>query len=108
MVGLVGGVALAVLGRDYAKGHRGKYRSAKGAALYLRRLGFDSPAAMLDTLFEERPVAKARRGDLVLSDAGVPGVCLGSKAAFIGMTDEREGLITLPRTSWVRAWSVGN
>ena len=41
---LVAGAVRAVTGKDHARGHRGKYKTGKGAARYLKRLGFSSPA----------------------------------------------------------------
>jgi hypothetical protein len=108
MVGLAAGVIRAVTGADPARGHRGKYGSKRAAALYLKRVfGVETPADLLDQLLPARPVAKARRGDLVLTDDGVPAVVLAGKAAFIGMNALRAGLITVPRRHWVRAWAVG-
>ena len=97
----------AVTGRDWGRGHRGKYDSPLGAKRYLKGLGFDSPEAMLDSLLPEKPVGFAQRGDIVLSD-GIPGVCVGDEAAFVGLDAEegREGLIMRPRALWSKAWAV--
>jgi hypothetical protein len=100
----------AVTGRDFGRGHRGKYRSQASAYRHLQALGFKSPAALLDSLFEEKPVAFAGRGDLVLvkSESGEqPGVVVGASALVAGQQGEREGLIAMPRTAWLKAWAVG-
>jgi hypothetical protein len=101
----------ALTGRDLAKGHRGKYRGRVSARRYLEKLGHRSVEAMLDALLPEREVAFARRGDLVMDADGVPGVCLGGSAAFVGALNEdgrvTEGLVTQPRAAWVKAWAVG-
>lgn len=108
MIGLAAGVIKAVTGVDPARGHRGKYGSARSAAAYLKRaFDVDEPAALLDRLLAPCPIAKARRGDLVADAGGIPGVCLGARAAFIGMDGARSGLVTLPRRHWSRAWRVG-
>ena len=109
MVGLAAGVIKAVTGKDPARGHRGKYRSKRAAALYLKRtFGVESPATLLDALLPARPVMKARRGDLVAGEDGIPAVCLGGRAAMIGADGAREGLVTMPRRHWVRSWGVGD
>lgn len=97
----------AVTGKDYARGHRGRYGSAAGAARYLRRRGFSSPAAWIDSVLAERPVAFAQRGDVVLDDEGIPGICTGHEAVFVGREGVRDGLVTLGREHWTKAWAVG-
>ena len=107
------GAAQAVTGKDHGRGHRGKYKTALEAARYLKKLGFDSPAAALDSVFEEKPVGFAQRGDMVLckTEAGDnPGFVdtTGKFALVVGMTPEREGLIRVPRGDlWLKAWAVG-
>jgi hypothetical protein len=92
----------AQTGRDFAEGHRGRYRSRAGAARYLRSLGFSSIESLLDSLLEQVPTAFAQRGDIVLID-GTPGVCLGAEAMII----HEGGPIMAPRDAWSKAWSVG-
>ena len=99
-------VAKAVTGKDHARGHRGKYSSFATAYGYLQKLGFDSPAAMLDSLFDEKPAGFAHRGDLVLADDGIPAVCMGAFALSVGQEGNTEGLVRVPRAQWVKAWSV--
>jgi hypothetical protein len=105
----VAGAIEAQTGRDLAEGHRGRYRTARGSAAYLRRLGFASPEALLDDILDPVPVAFAQRGDIVLVDLpdgeGAPGVVTGGDAEFI-RHDSPEPL-RLPRASWAKAWSVG-
>jgi hypothetical protein len=104
----------AVTGRDYAEGQRGAYRGANGAARRLMALGFDTPEALVDSLFPQKPPALAQRGDLVIDDEGVIGVCLGAEAAMVGMEEPgadraarpRRGLMTVPRERWRKAWKV--
>ncbi|MDP8994031.1 MAG: hypothetical protein M3N07_03460 [Pseudomonadota bacterium] len=97
----------AATGVDLARRHRGKYRSAASASRYLASLGFASPAELVDSLLPERPPAFARRGDLVAGEDGIPGVCIGGTAVFVGMDGSSEGLVTTPRAEWVKAWTVG-
>lgn len=101
------GAVEAVTGVDLAAGHRGKYRSAAGASRYLRSIGFASAEALIDSLLPSRLVSFARRGDIVMGADGIPGVCLGERAAFVGVGEERAGLVTVATVECVRAWSVG-
>lgn len=102
-----------VTGKDYARGHRGKYNSLVSAYAYLRKtFGVDSPAALIDTLLPEKIVGFAQRGDIVLcrvdvlangQPGEVPGLCMGTFAFVAG----EHGLERVPRTRWLKAWSVG-
>lgn len=99
-------VVEAITGTDWGSEHRGRYRTEAGSTRYLRRLGFDSAEAMIDSLLPERPVAFARRGDLVLA-GGIPGACVGGTALFVGQEEDRAGLVREPRAAWAKAWAVG-
>lgn len=101
------GVVKAVTGKDHGRGHRGKYDSALSGAKYLKHLGFDSPAAMIDSILDEKPVGFAQRGDLVLASDGIPAVCMGDFALSVGQKGDDEGLVRVPRSDWVKAWKVG-
>ncbi|HYD39124.1 MAG TPA: hypothetical protein VEA60_16015 [Allosphingosinicella sp.] len=92
----------AQTGRDFAQGHRRKWRSRTGGARYLRSLGLSSLEAAIDLCLDEVPVAFAQRGDLVLVD-GAPGVCLGAEALIV----HPGGPLLAPRSAWTKAWSVG-
>ena len=100
------GSVIAVTGEDPAAEFRGKYRSMAGASRALRTYGAGTLEATLDGKFAERPVAFARRGDLVMIDEMV-GVCIGADALFIGEEDGVPGLVRFPRAAWLKAWSVG-
>jgi hypothetical protein len=101
------GAVEAVTGEDHGAGHRGKYRNRVGAYRYLKRLGFDSPEALLDDRFEQVPAAFAQRGDIVLAGDGIPAVCMGAFALSVGEQGDFHGLVCVPRTDWVKAWRVG-
>jgi len=95
----------AVTGKDHGRGHRGKYKSTATAYRYLKSLGFDSPEAYLDSLFDEKPVGFAQRGDLVLARTETgdnPGVCMGAYAYVAG----EDGLLKAARVLWLKAWAV--
>lgn len=94
----------AVTGTDFGRGHRGKYGSAPGSVRYLKSLGFDSPADMIDSLLERKPVARAGRGDIVLDDEDIPGVCIGADALMV--SGEGSGFVRVPRSRWAKAWAV--
>lgn len=115
LLGLAAETVQAVTGEDFARGHRGKYKSQASAVRYLKGLGFRSPAAMLDSLLEQKPIGFAGRGDLVLCPGSalgqpwdIPGVCMGDFALVIGTDGEREGLHRIPRALWLKAWAVGD
>jgi hypothetical protein len=93
----------AQTGKDIMLGRRGRFRSVIGQQRHLRRLGFDSPAALLDDALPSRPVSFARRGDVVMGADGIPGICLGATAAFAGPG----GVVTEKAAGMVRAWTVG-
>ena len=90
-------------GDDTAALWRGRYRTARGAARVMRRLGWDSmPEAGVALLgMPLADVRLAQRGDLVLSpDATSFGVCLGAQVAFLAP----EGLTLRALTSCALAW----
>ncbi|MGX7896898.1 DUF6950 family protein [Tsuneonella sp. HG222] len=96
----------AQTGVNLAMGYRGKYRSAAGASRYLRELGFADPAELVGAHLTDKPVLMALRGDIVADVDGIPGVCVGGDALFVGMEDGLDGLIRQPRRRWSRAWKV--
>lgn len=102
----VAGAIEAVTGKDFAKGHRGKYKSAATAARHLKSLGYASPAEMIAAHLEEKPIGYAQRGDIVLDGEGIPGVVIGGEALFVGCEEGREGLVRQPRKAWAKAWAV--
>jgi hypothetical protein len=90
-------------GDDTAALWRGRYRTARGAARVMRRLGWTSMSEAGVALLG-MPLANVRlaqRGDLVLSpDATSFGVCLGAQVAFLAP----EGLTLRALTSCALAW----
>ena len=90
-------------GDDTAALWRGRYRTARGAARVMRRLGWASMrqagTALLGTPLAD--VRLAQRGDLLLSpDSTSFGVCLGAQVAFLAP----EGLTLRPLSSCALAW----
>jgi hypothetical protein len=90
-------------GDDTAAFWRGRYRTARGAARVLRRLGWASvQEAGADLLgMPLADVRLAQRGDLLLDpDATSFGVCLGAQVAFLAP----EGLTLRALPSCTLAW----
>jgi hypothetical protein len=102
----VAGAVKALTGRDPAKGHRRKYRSEKTAASYLLKLGFKTPAAMVNAHLKPKSLAFAQRGDVVADREGTPGICMGDFAFFVGRAGEQEGLVRKPLSDLKKAWAV--
>lgn len=96
----------AQTGADPARGLRGKYRSAAGAARQMAALGFTDVLTLADGLIGARvPVLMAARGDIV-SDGQNLGVMWAPDALFVGQEGTRAGLISLARRHLVAAWRV--
>ena len=104
----------AMTGTDPAAEYRGRYNDERGAAQALRDIGEGTLVKTIDAQLERAPVSMARRGDLVEVKGSI-GVCIGGVAVFVGEERfaenagiaPRQGLVTIPRTEWVRAWKVG-
>lgn len=103
----------AMTGTDPAAEYRGRYDDAKGAALALRELGQGTLVKTIDATFPHRPFGKAQRGDIVLF-RGSAGICMGAFGLFVGeealadaiATPKREGLVSIPRSLFEKAWAV--
>lgn len=100
------GAVIALTDEDPASEFRGKYRSAASASRALRTYGAGTLPQTLDAKFEGRPVAFARRGDLVMVDDAV-GVCIGADAVFLGEEGSPAGLVRRARSDWAHCWAVG-
>lgn len=95
----------AVTGVDHGAAHRGRYNSHASASVYLRSLGHADAEALLDSLFPQKPVGFAQRGDLVLGSDGVPALCLGGFA--ITVIEGHAGYLAVARREWTKAWRIG-
>lgn len=83
---------------------RGRWKTARGAATVLNRLGGMQTAATA-RLGEPKPATFAQRGDVVLVTTGGRdslAICTGMVAAGAGV----EGVVWLPMTQARLAWSV--
>ena len=105
--------AEAMTGEDIAAAYRGKYHDKAGAAAILKAQGQGTLLRTIDSVLERRKPSRARRGDFVWFEGSV-GICVGSTALFVGEERlaskagavMREGLLTIPRALWTKAWTV--
>lgn len=105
------GAVLAMTGDDPGEPFRGQYKNEIGCAKALKRFGAGDLKSTLDALFDDRPIGRLQRGDLVWNGEAV-GVCMGDYALFVGhhpVDDgtELHGLIRVPRAEWAGGWRVG-
>ena len=105
------GAVLAMTGDDPGAPFRGQYSTELGCAKALKRFGAGDLKSTLDALFDDRPIGRLQRGDLVWNGEAV-GVCMGDYALFVGHHpvddgSELHGLIRVPRADWVGGWRVG-
>jgi hypothetical protein len=96
---------LAMTGTDIAAAFRGRYSTAQGSVLALARYGAGTLDATVDAILPAIPPSHARRGDLVWTGEAL-GVCDGTTGLFVGQEGEAEGLVTIPRSAWRKAWRV--
>lgn len=93
-----------VTGVDHAEAFRGRYRTAQGARMALRRAGYDGVERLAAARLPGVPIAFARRGDVVLHpDGQALGICNGRVSHFLSV---HGGLTDLPTLDCVKAWSV--
>ncbi|MDW3204561.1 MAG: hypothetical protein R8L07_03380 [Alphaproteobacteria bacterium] len=98
-------------GQDFAARHRGKYKTARGAAGVLKRMGAADPAGLIDLhVPRHEAVLLARRGDAAAVPAAADcALCVGivddsgSKVAVVA----EAGLARYPLTSAKVAWRIG-
>jgi hypothetical protein len=98
--------ARAITGVDPIPHYRGKYSTAMGSAKALKRYGAGTLEASLDLLFPVVAASHAGRGDLVFYNKAV-GICYGATGLFIGEENELPGIVSIPRSFFVKGWSVG-
>jgi hypothetical protein len=103
----------AITGEDPASPYRGLYSDKKGSTEALREFGQGTLLRTVDHHWKRKKAAFAHRGDLVWF-AGSVGVCMGVGALFVGeerLAEKagivmREGLVSVPRALWQKAWTV--
>ncbi len=94
-----------ITGVDHAKRFRGKYKTPKGAAGALKRIGKGAVAETVSSMLSKIPVLMAQRGDVVAykSDVGdALGICLGEHSLFLGP----EGSVFVKTADCFAAWKV--
>lgn len=96
---------LAMTGTDIAAAFRGRYSTAQGSMIALARYGAGTLDATVDAILPAIPTSHARRGDLVWTGEAL-GVCDGATGLFVGQEGDAEGLVTIPRSQWQKAWRV--
>ena len=107
------GAVETLTGVDPAADLRGRYSDDASAKALLRDIGAGTFLRLVQSRFKAKPVGLAGRGDLVWVRGGL-GVCVGAQALFVGEerwaglagVPLREGLVTVPRGAWQKAWAV--
>ena len=97
------GCVKVLTGVDHSKDYKG-YKTAIGAARRVEKAGGIESIAS-DALGASKPLKEAKRGDIVLFNAGKDvalGVSVGDKIVAVG----EDGLIFLPFSDGIKAWSV--
>ncbi len=97
-------------GIDPYADERGRFTTRRGAALRLKRRGFDSVEAAIAAVYRPIPMAEAKRGDvaivpeefLALGGLGTCGTVLGTHIACKGL----QGLVRTPALPDYRYYSV--
>ncbi|SMO98935.1 hypothetical protein SAMN06265173_1482 [Thalassovita litoralis] len=98
----IAGWVRRVTGIDHAEGWRGRYRSLKRGQTLLRDIGFEDHVALVASLLEETPPARARNGDIALMNGHALGI-LSAERVFVLHPD---GLGSVTRLQAERAFRV--
>lgn len=98
------GAIIAMTGIDLAADMRGRYSTEFGAAKALHQYG--GLSGYMDKVAPRVDPAFAKRGDVVMREGSL-GLCLGTKAVFVGQDEGREGLLSYPMSECEGAWSIG-
>lgn len=103
-------VTLAMTEVDHGEPFRGKYTTAEGAAVALRRFAGGGLDETLTKVFGE-PIDPnfARRGDAVVvgTDLGPAAGVVGVDGTLVHVVAPERGLTALPRDAVLKAWRVG-
>lgn len=97
---------LAMTGKDPLYDIRGRYKTARGALLALKRSGYSGVMDLVAARFDEIAPINAGRGDLVFPEKtdrlSSPAVLLG----MTGLSKNETGSIIIPRELFIRAYRV--
>lgn len=106
-IGLASGAIKAMTGKDLGKEFRGKYKTALEGHKLVREKGHKGLVQLVSSLLEEKPVAFAQRGDVVIYQ-GCLGVCNGRVSFFMPASDKGEepGLMRVETLNCEKAWKV--
>lgn len=94
------GAVAAMTDEDPAAAFRGRYKTLIGGLRKIREAGYADQVDFVARNFAEIPPREARAGDLILTDEGALGVCVGDRLALAGET----GLRFAPLSSIERAF----
>ena len=107
-IGFVAGIVEAITGADLARGYRGRYRGAAGAAKLLKSEGVETLGDLAARHLPECHPAFARIGDIGVIAADGPGdeaFCMVDASHLVVMTEQGHG--HRPRADMIRAFRVG-
>lgn len=100
----------ALTGEDWYTEHLGKYSTEMGAFKHLAGMGSKTPGEHMGKLLPAVPVARAKRGDIMLLRDCL-GVNLGAKTLFKGHiiegNTEEDKTVLVNTLECEAAWSVG-
>lgn len=101
----VADIIKAFTGEDLVEEFRGRYKTARGSLMALKRYGQGSIRATVDKKLPSIPVDQAGRGDIgiVKTEAGESLAILFSNQVW-AMT--YEGMVDLPKSSLVCTWRI--
>lgn len=107
-IGLASHIVLAITGKDLAEPYRGRYKTARGAMLAIRKAGFDNLEDAIASLLPEIPVSFATIGDIVTIPVESDFKCslgvVNGERVFVLRDD---GVGTLDLLQAKRAFKVG-
>ncbi len=98
----IAGAVEAMTGLDPMSEFRDSYRSLASSVRALREIGHGDLEATIDAKFPIVSISNAQRGDLAFFDGSL-GVIMDGWAWFVS----DNGLDRVPRSFWIKAWSVG-
>lgn len=88
------GAVAAMTGEDPAAEFRGRYKTLIGGRRKIRAAGYADQIDFVARNFGEIPAHEARAGDLILTNEGALGVCVGDRLALAGETGLRFALLS--------------
>ncbi len=93
---------LICTGRNHVDDWKGLYSTEEELNALLASRGYADHIAVADSLAEQKPLAFARRGDVLLHPSGTLGICVGSHGIFV----TQFGVIAEATMGCIKAWGV--